>query len=83
MFSSMRSSQFSSSLHAANACCSRVGAAVGLAPSPLPSGRTSPDGVSNSNSIWYKVSWFCLSTFMSFRLYCAVLDFGLPHQGMG
>ncbi|MBQ3217458.1 MAG: hypothetical protein IJB33_01120 [Akkermansia sp.] len=20
---------------------------------------------------------------MSFRLYCAVLDFGLPHQGMG
>ena len=76
MFSSMRSSQFSSSLHAANACCSRDGAAVGFAPSPLPSGRTSPDGVSKSYSIRYKVSLLCLSTFMSFRLFCAVSDFG-------
>ncbi len=83
MFPSMRSSRFSSSLHAANAFCSRAGSVVGFAPSPLPGGRTSPAGVSKSNSSWYKVSWFCLSTFMSFGLFCAVLDFGLPHQGLG
>ena len=75
MFSSMHSSQFSVSFHALNACCSRVGAAVEFAPSPLPSGRTSPDGVSKSYFIRYKVSLLCLSTFMSFRLYCAASDF--------
>ena len=34
MRSSRRSSRFSSSFHAANTCCSRFGAAVGIAPSP-------------------------------------------------
>ena len=52
----------------ANACCSFNGSLRGVPPLSLPSRHTSPDGVSKSSSIWYKVSCFCLSTFMSFRL---------------